>query len=299
LQDEISLNKRLHVTLGSKFEHNAFTGFEVEPNIRFLANVSDKQSVWAAVSRAVRTPAITENGLRLASGVLPPGVVGPLPAIEAVYGSTNFQSEDLLAYEVGYRVQATSKVSADVSAFYNNYTNLRSAEEGTPFVEGSPVPTDIVIPFVAENKMGGGTYGIEPFVDWKVLPIWKLFSSYTYLQMDIRKDANSVDPTPDLPNGENPENQFYFRSSLDLPWHLEQDFAVRRVGRLPSYAIPAYSSVDAGIGWRPLPNLEVSFNGQNWLDSRHIEFIPDFINTMPTVVTRSYYGAITWSFTKR
>lgn len=300
VQDEISfLDSRLRVTVGSKLEHNDFTGFEVEPNIRFLASLSEKQSVWGAISRAVRTPAITEEGLRLNDAVVPPGVPpfnSPLPVIEAVYGSTQFKSEDLLAYEVGYRVQATKSFSADVAGFYNNYTNLRTAEPGTPFVEGNPVPTDVVVPFVAENKMSGGTYGIEPFFDWKPISRWRVFGSYSYLQMNIHKNANSLDPTPDLPNGENPKHQVYFQSSFDITKHIEQHISVRHVDKLPSLNIPAYSSFDGGIRWSPLPNLSLSFDGQNWLDSRHIEFIPDFINTTPTVVTRTMYGTVTWSF---
>jgi iron complex outermembrane receptor protein len=303
VQDEITLlDQRLRVTVGSKFEHNAFTGFEFEPNFRALGNISKNQSIWFAVSRAVRTPALTEEGLRLNDAVIPPGAPpfnSPLPVIEAIFGSNKFQSEDLIAYEVGYRVQATSSFSADIAAFYNNYTNLRTAEPGTPFVEGSPAPTDVVVPFVALNKMSGGTYGIEPYFDWKALPKWKLFGSYSYLRMKIHKNADSLDPTPDLPNGENPEHQFYFRSALDLPWHFEQNLIVRYVDQLPSYAIGGYTSLDGGIHWKPKSNIEFSFDGENWLNHRHIEFIPDFINTQPTVVGRSFHGGITWSFGKR
>jgi iron complex outermembrane receptor protein len=303
VQDEISLlDRRLRVTVGSKFEHNDFTGFEVEPNFRFLANISSVQSVWAAVSRAVRTPALTEEGLRLNEAVVPPGAppfFSPLPVIESVYGNKQFRSEDLLAYEVGYRVQASSKLSLDVAAFYNNYTHLRTAEPGTPFLEGNPIPTDVVVPFVAYNKMSGGTYGIEPYADWKVLPRWKLFGSYSFLQMKIHKDRDSLDPIADVPNGQNPEHQFYFRSSLDLPKNIEQDLMVRRVSQLPSLNIPGYTSLDGGVRWKPISNLELSFVGENWLNSRHMEFIPDFINTMPTAVGRSFHGGITWTFAKR
>jgi iron complex outermembrane recepter protein len=303
LQDEVSfLDGRLRVTIGSKFEHNDFTGFDVQPNLRFLANLSQKQSVWAAISRAVRTPAITEEGLRLNEAVVPPGAPpfdSPLPVIESVYGSNQFQNEDLLAYEVGYRVQATKTFSADISAFYNNYTNLRSAEPGTPFVEGSPVPTDVVFPFIAENKMAGGTYGIEPFFNWKVLPMWKLYGSYSYLEMNIHKDANSLDPTNDLPNGFSPKHQGFFQSSLELPRHVEQHLDVRYVDNLPAINIPSYTSFDAGVRWSPLRGVTLGFDGLNWLDNRHIEFVPDFINTMPTVVTRSIFGSITFNFQQR
>jgi iron complex outermembrane receptor protein len=300
VQDEISLvDNRLQVTLGSKFEHNEFTGFEIEPNARLLWNLTPNQSVWTAVSRAVRTPALTEEGLRLNSQVIPPGTPAnpsPLPAVVAVFGSRQFNSEDLLAYELGYRVQATSNLSLDIATFYNNYANLRTAEPGAPFVEGSPAPTDIVIPFVASNKMSGGTYGVELFADWKVIPKWRLAGSYSYLQMDIHKNANSQDPTPDNPNGFSPRHQWYLRSSIDLPKHFEQDTTLRFVDHLPGLNLPNYYSLDAHLGWRPVSSLELSIGGQNLLDNRHLEFLPDFVNTSPTVVKRSIFGSITVKF---
>ena len=300
VQDEVSLfDKRLRVTLGSKFEHNDFTGFEVEPNVRFVGILSKNQSVWAAISRAVRTPALTEEGLQLNEVVVPPGAppfFSPLPVIESIFGSRQFRSEDLLAYEVGYRVQATSTFSADIATFYNSYTNLRSAEPGTPFVEGSPIPTDVVVPFVASNKMGGKTYGAELFGDWRVIPKWRLLASYSYLQMGIRKNSDSLDPTADNPDGASPRHQWYVRSSLDLPMHLEQDLTVRYVDRLSSLNIPSYYSLDAQLGWKPIAHLELSVGGQNLLNKRHVEFIPEFINTIPTRVARTFRGTITWRF---
>jgi iron complex outermembrane recepter protein len=300
LQDEISLvDSRLRLTIGSKFEHNDFTGFEFEPNARLLWNLSRNQSVWTAVSRAVRTPALTEEGLRLNSQVIPPGTPAnpaPLPAVVAVFGSHQFNSEDLLAYELGYRMQATSNLSFDVATFYNNYSNLRTAEPGAPFVEGTPAPTDIVVPFIAQNKMSGGTYGAELFADWKVIPKWRLSGSYSFLQMDIHKNADSQDPTPDLPNGSSPKHQWYLRSSIDLPKHFDQDTTFRFVDNLPGLGLPSYYSLDAHLGWRPVRNVEFSIGGQNLLDNRHLEFLPDFVNTSPTVVKRSIFGSITVAF---
>jgi iron complex outermembrane receptor protein len=300
VQDEINLvDNRLRLTLGSKFEHNTFTGFEIEPNARLLWTLSPNQSVWTAVSRAVRTPALTEEGLRLNSQVIPPGTPGnpaPFPAVVAVLGNPKFNSEDLLAYELGYRVQASSNLSFDIATFYNNYSGLRSAEPGVPFLEGSPVPTNIVVPFVAANRMSGGTYGVELFADWKVLPVWRVTGSYSYLQMDIHKNANSNDPTPDNPNGSSPRHQWYVRSSADLPRHFDLDTTLRFVDHLPSLNLPSYYSLDAHLGWRPVRNLELSIGGQNLLDHQHLEFLPDFVNTAPTLVKRSIFGSITVTF---
>ena len=300
VQDEVNLlDNHMHITVGSKFEHNPFTGFEFEPNVRVLGTLTNKQSVWVAVSRAVRTPALTEEGLQLNVGIVPPGTApfnSPLPLVEAIFGSPQFGSEDLLAYEVGYRVQATNSFSLDIAAFYNNYTNLRSAEPGAPILVGSPVPSYVVLPFVASNKMSGGTYGIEPFAEWKILPRWKLMGSYSFLRMNIHKNADSLDPTPDLPNGASPRHQYYFRSSLDLPKHFEQDLMLRYVDKLPGLNIPSYYSLDLHVGWKPISQIQLSFGAQNLLNSQHLEFIPEFINTLPTQVRRTFFGSIAWTF---
>lgn len=211
-----------------------------------------------------------------------------------MYGSNQFQSEDLLAYEVGYRVQVANNVSADVATFYNNYTHLRSAEPGTPFVETDPAPMHLVVPFVASNKMHGGTYGAELFTEYKVIPRWKLSGSYSYLQMDIRKDATSLDPTPDNPDASSPRHQFYVRSSLDVFRKLEHDFTVRYVDDLPGLNIPSYYSVDTHFSYALPHSYELSIGSQNLLNHQHLEFVPDFINISPTEVKRSIYGSITW-----
>jgi iron complex outermembrane receptor protein len=297
-QDEISFaDRRLRLTLGSKLEHNQFTGFEVEPNARLLWNLTKTQSVWTAVSRAVRTPAITEEGLQLNSQVIPPGGPGnpaPLPAVVAILGNHNFKSEDLLAYELGYRMQVSSNFSADVATFYNQYSHLRTAEPGQPTIEGNPIPTDVLVPFYAANNMGGGTYGGEIFGDWRVLPKWRLLGSYSYLQMSLRKNSNSLDPLPDNPAGSSPHNQVYLRSSLDLGRHFEHDFIVRHVGSLPGLSIPSYNSLDMHLSWKAGSGVELSIGSQNLLNNRHLEFLPDFINTAPTEVKRTVYGQITW-----
>jgi iron complex outermembrane recepter protein len=147
--------------------------------------------------------------------------------------------------------------------------------------------------------MSGGTYGVEPFVDWKALRGWRLFGSYSYLAMNIHKNSDSSDPTADLPEGINPEHQFYFRSSLELPKHIEQNLVVRHVTSLSTINVPGYSSLDGGLRWSPIPTLEVSFQGDNWLNSRHTEFAPDFVNTLPTVVGRSFNVSVTWTSGKR
>jgi iron complex outermembrane receptor protein len=296
-QDEFALfRQRLRVTVGSKFEHNHFTGFEMEPNARLLWNLGSKQSVWGAVSRAVRTPARTEEDVRLNADVVPPSAAtNGLPLIAAVMGNTGFKSEDLIAYEAGYRVQASGKFSIDVASFYNSYSNLLSAEPRTPFLEIDPLPVHLTMPLVAENKMSGATYGTELFAEWRAVPKWKLAGSYSFLKMNIHRNTDSMDSTSN-PNGASPRHQYYLRSSVDLSKKFEQDVTLRYVHSLNGLAIPSYYTLDARLGWKPAANLEFSIGGQNLTDKKHLEFRPDFINTVPTQVKRSVHATMTWRF---
>jgi iron complex outermembrane receptor protein len=297
-QDEFAfLRQRLRLTVGSKFEHNDYTGFEMEPNARLLWTATSKQSVWTAISRAVRTPARTEQNVRLNANVIPPSeaTLG-LPLLATVLGDVHFKSEDLVAYEAGYRIQLGSAFSADFATFYNSYSNLLSAEPRPVFLEMSPAPVHLMMPLVAENKRSGATHGVELFAEWKGIPKWKLAGSYSFLSMDIHNDPNSLDTTSVNPAGSSPQHQYYLRSSLDLSKQFEQDITLRYVHSLDGLAIPSYHSLDARIGWKPTANVEFAVNGQNLTNNRHLEFRPDFISTSPTQVKRTFYGSLTFKF---
>src|SRR5262249_19692507 len=66
IQDEVELvAERLRLLVGSKFEHNDYSDFEFQPSARLLWTPTARQTVWAAVSRAVRTPSRIEHDLTL------------------------------------------------------------------------------------------------------------------------------------------------------------------------------------------------------------------------------------------
>ena len=298
IQDEFNMfSNQLRITLGSKFEHNGFTGFEVEPNARVLWTVDRRQSLWGAISRAVRTPARTEEDMQLNAAVIPPTAESfGLPVLASVLGNDNFKSEGMVAYEMGYRLQASPAFSADVAMFFNSYSNLLSAEPGIPSLDFVNGPPHVVAPYLAANKMSGGTHGVEVFADWKVMPKWRVSGSYSYLGMDIHRNADSLDSTSLDPAGISPANQFYIRTSIDLLKNLEPDVTVRFVDDLFALGIPSYYSLDAHIGWRPAGPFELSFGTKNLLNHQHLEFRPDFINTSPTMVKRTYFGTVTARF---
>ncbi len=298
LQDEILLvEDRLHLTLGSKFEHNDFTGFEIQPSARLAWTPAERHTFWTSVSRAVRTPSRAEEGLVLNQGILPPGTMGsPVPIVESVYGDGNFLSEEELAYEIGYRFQPIDQVSFDLSLYYNDYQHLRSIEPGIPVLDLTSGPPHLVAPFTGANNLKGNTYGAELGVNWQVERWWQLRGSYTFLEMNLQRGPGSLDYTSLLDTGKSPRHQFMLRSSMDLPAHLELDQELRYVDSLPTLGVPSYVEMDVRLAWHARPNLEVSIVGQNLLHSQHLEFTPTFINTQTIEIQRGVYGQITWHF---
>ena len=182
------MNDRLQLAFGTKLEHNDYTGVEIQPSVRALWRFAERHRVWAAVSRAVRTPDRSENDM----------VNKTWRSI--VLGSSDFVSEDILAYEIGYRVQPIDSLSIDVAAFFNDYDNLLTIERGA-LISGLRT-------LLLDNKMDGETFGLEVSTNWDVTDSWKLAAGYTYLQMQLHLDKASVDKGRDVSiEGESPQNQ--------------------------------------------------------------------------------------------
>lgn len=284
VQDEITLvEDRLKFTLGTKVEHNDYSGFEFQPGARWLWTPHEKHSVWAAASRAVRSPSQFEDDIRL--WLAPPPI--------AVRGNQDFDSEKLVAYELGYRVQPFRTVSLDITGFYNVYDDLRTIEPaGTVVMPPAPFPVPL---FTPQNMMDGETCGAEAAVTWQVTTTWKLQGGYTWLNMMLHRDAASMGIDPETEEASSPRQQFHVRSYLDLPHNLQLDSAVYYVSGLTGRGVPAHLRWDARLGWKATKNVEVSLNIQNILDDKHPEFGPGFL-VSPSEIERSIFGKITWRF---
>jgi iron complex outermembrane receptor protein len=255
-QDEIEVRKDVYFTAGTKLEHNDFTGFEWEPDLRVKWTPSPTQNVWAAVSRAVRTPSRLDRDL--AEPVQP----------TLIEGSNNFVSETLIAYELGYRIQLNPRASASISTYYNDYSDLRSLD---------PTPGTF-IPLVYGNNLVGRTYGAEISATYQVLDWWKLHGGYDLLEEHIWIKSGKSDFYNALDETSDPKYQFSVRSTMDLPHDLSLDAALRFVDSLrvdnggTAATIPAYYELGVRLAWRVSKNLELSVVGQNLLHKSHPEF---------------------------
>jgi iron complex outermembrane receptor protein len=274
-QDEISLlGDRLGVTVGTKVEHNESTGIEVQPSIRAAWKPNDRRTLWGAVSRAVRTPT------RIDEDVIGFGPNGS----HLVEGSRDFDSEELLAYELGYRFQPNPELLIDVATFYNVYDHLRSQEP----------PPDAPFPRVLLNKLNAETWGGELRVNTQPRQGLRVQFAYARLEKRLHLDADSRDPLGGVGEGNDPEDRFAVRGLLDLPSNLELDAWVRYVGALPQPRVDAYTELDVRLGWHAAEALELSLVGQNLLHSSHEEFGP--ATPFREAVERSFYGKATWRF---
>jgi iron complex outermembrane receptor protein len=295
VQDQWKLaGGRFSVILGSKFEHNTYTGVEVEPGARLLWNPGNHHTMWAAVSRAVRTPSVADRQKQTIGGVFP-GDDGTTVGI-GIYGNPSFRSETLLAYELGYRIQAKQRFSIDASTFYNIYRHLGTNEPGDPFYVTDPQPAHVIIPIRASNQMHGQGYGAEISSNWNVTERWRLIPGYTWLRLQMALDPTSQDQmTVASVEGSSPRNGFQFRSNLDISRKLQSDLAVYHTGALPALAVGGYTRVDARIGYRPRSDVDLSFTGQNLQGGRHTEFVSIGPYTRATI-GRSFFVKLTWGF---
>jgi len=289
LQDDIPLvGNQLSLTVGAKLLHNIYTGFEIQPSARLLWTPNSSQSVWAAVTRAVRTPSRVEEN-DLLTGLL---TANP-PTFLRLVGDGKFSSEHLVGYEAGYRNLVKPRFYVDIAAFYNNYDDLLSIEPGTPFAETSPPPLHFVVPLFLRNGLLGTTYGLEIAPDWTPTPWWRLRGSYSFLHIDLARKAGSLDSsTSASTEGSSPQHQLVIQSSLDLSKKLELDQTFRYVSALPSQGVRAYATGDVRFSWRFASDFELSLVGRNLLQPRHAESAGD---PGPLVgIKRSIYGKITW-----
>lgn len=276
LQDEITIVKeRLSLTVGTKVEHNDYTGAEFQPGVRTAWKIDQRQTAWGAISRAVRTPSRIDR--ELFAPASPPFLLA---------GGPDFQSEVLTAYEVGYRLRPHERVSFAISSFYNDYDKLRSIEQANP-----PKPFPVII----GNGLRGKSWGAELTADYLVAKWWRLQGGFTEMRLHIRPTETSTDRTNGSGESHDPNRHLLLRSSFELARNLQIDSSFRFVSQIVNQQLSGYAELDTRLAWQPKPSLEFSIVGQNLLHNRHAEFGSPLTRQE---IYRSVYGKILWTFLK-
>ncbi len=307
VQDEITLlPDLLRLTLGTKIEHNNYTGFEVQPGARLSWTPTTKQTIWTSVTRAVRTPAQFEDDAEVHVLVLPADPpFNPFPTVIALTGTPDYESEILIAYELGYRIQPLPRLTLETALFLNDYDRLRS---GVSIIDTSAVPNYVKVRNLLNNTAHGQTYGGEIAATWQMLEWWRLQSQYSVIQTDLSDSPNNLTGAPNTPDLSYPNHQISLRSSMNLGKQVEFDlwlhyvdsFFVSGISKIPGTSksqgdIPSYFTLDVRLAWHPTRNLELALGAQNLID-RHQEFAPTYTSSQSIEVSRSIYGKLTWKF---
>jgi iron complex outermembrane receptor protein len=270
----------LYLTTGMKFEYNDFTGLELQPTVRASWQFADNQTLWGAVSRAVRTPSIFEDSTNV---LLATAAGAPVNEFR-VFGNSDQESEELIAYEIGHRYQHNANLSFDTTAFYNDYAKLRTfVGPGVGFLGANG---NTIVPYSIGNLGSGSVYGIEFATSWQATRDLKLSGSYTRLRMDLETDGGGI---LDLTEDNSPENQFAMQAYYNVTDSLYWDNMLYYVGHLGDSSVGNYVRYDTRLAYMIEPGLEVSIIGRN-LGGSHTEF------TSGGEIDRSFIGQVLWKF---
>jgi len=290
-QDAITIQpRRVTLTLGSKIEHGDVSAFEIEPSARLLWTVSSSQTVWSAVSRAVRTPGPTDQDVNSNLAAFPMG--GGAVGVSRLIGS-DIRSEVMTSVEIGYRAQLDPRLSIDLAGFRNHYQDLRALAPGAPFTESDPAPTHTVFPLYFTNGFHATTQGLEGTVEWRPGNRFGLTVSHSLFRMVLTRDPGFTGTASDGA-ADSPTYKLSVHPHVVLVPHLSLDATWYHVDDLPGQAVPAYDRVDARLGWSHDHRLELSAGVQNLFHDRDAEFASVSGTNAATTVRMGLFGQVMW-----
>ncbi len=291
--DEIAVvPERLRITVGTKIEHERSTGTDLQPSVRGLWLPSPSVGVWAAVSRAVRTPSRGEQSATYSVQVVP--VPDSLPVLVQVVGG-GLKAESVVAYEGGVRFRIQEHLSLDVAAYYNRYRGLRTASAEAVELVPDPATPHLLYPFRLTNGISPTTHGVEIDARWSPKPFLQTRAAFTWLSWE-RLDLSAEDPLP-VPSevGQNPSRQLYLEASVSPAPAWSVNASAYLVDRIDVLDVPGYTRVDGQVTWVLGHGLSLCVTGQDLLGDRAPEFRPTqgaFFDAAR--ISRRYLLRVTW-----
>ncbi|MCP4714923.1 MAG: TonB-dependent receptor [Deltaproteobacteria bacterium] len=280
----------LRLIAGSKFEHNDFSGYEIQPTLRLSYTPGSRHTLWLAFSRAVRTPTRAEQDLVLNAAYFRGS--GKIPVTVRIVGNDDFDASRVLAWELGYRFRPAVNLLFDLALFHNDYDDHDTSQRDSLFLDAGRV----ILQSRFSNKARAQLYGLEMGAAWKLKRWWDVRGSMSYLHTDFERMGSHSDVDNPSDKYTSPRYQMSVQSRMDLPGGIEFDLLLYYVDNLTSGNIPSYVRLDARIGWHLMAGLEFSLALQNLLDDRHPEFDNTNFGLERTEVERSIYAKISWRF---
>jgi iron complex outermembrane receptor protein len=297
LQDEISIiPDRLSLTAGAKLERNSYSGWETQPSLRALWHPAKNQSVWAAISRAARTPSRGEHGVKYFVASLPPTADLPLPTKIEANGESTFSSEHVTSFELGHRFDAGSRFSIDTALFYSRYSDLRGLNPSLSGPIFTEYPPHFYYKLDATNSLRAHTAGGEFTLRWHPVRTFELTSSIASVRTWVQEIAPGQIPDPSAAGliGNTPHQEYKLHATWHPREHWTIDAVARHTDRLRAAAIPAYNGLDLRLAWLLRPDLELSVVGTDLLRAKHTEIAASFLGGDVRPIPRRGYLQITY-----
>lgn len=300
IQNDLSLTDKLALTVGVKLEHNDYTGFEYQPSARLRWSDPAHGTYWLAVSRAVRTPSILEDGGVMEETVPPSAASSYLPTTLQLTGNKNFEAETVLSYEAGFRKNFSPQFGIDITAFASCYDNLRTLNIGPlipQFTPPSPFPTSLYGVVTTGNTMRAHAHGFELAADYRPAGSLRLQAAYSWLELQVREKSGNTDPTIFVEERKSPRHQASLAAYYDISNMWELDVQLRYVGALPSLGVKEYLTSDLRIAWLASPGVELSLVGRNLFSAQHYEFGQwGLASSTAYRIPREAYLTLNWKF---
>ena len=251
-QDAIDLGGNVRLTAGIKLEDDPYSGWTTLPDLRLSWAITQEMLVWASGSRAIRSPTPFDVD-----------VVEKVGSVVFLQGNPQFRAEEVMAYELGYRVQPNPSLSITVAGFYNVYDDLRTIELDA---------TSGFLPLRWDNRMRGDTYGVEAWANVQIAPWWRVSPGVRTLHKRLRFDSDASRLLGLGQAGNDPTNQASLRSTMDFAARGTFDLQFRHTDELPAPDTRGYYELAARVGWRISDEVEIGVSGSDLLHRRHVEY---------------------------
>ena len=306
VQDDITLSPKWGMTLSSRFEHNDFTGFEVQPNARLTWKPTESRTFWSAISRAVKTPSLSDTKLQTSGVTI--SYRDPSTYVVPISGNKDLKSEKLTAFELGYREVFNKTLRFDSTVFFNQYTDIQAYtfssqcpigtfNSGACVGSGFDFPDVIVVPSQLSNGLEAQSYGFETVIDWQANNWWKLQLTYSWFNIEAIPNkawTSFLSENEITVEDQSPKHTANIRSSMNLPdnWYL--DLWLRYMSPIKSAGVSAYSTMDFRLAKKFYDELEISLVGQNLFHTNRLEFFETISGLGATEVERAWYLQLRW-----
>jgi iron complex outermembrane receptor protein len=294
IQDEMAFfGSRLAVTLGSQFQYDSDAAGGVQPTARAIWKALPRQRVWAAASRALRTPSLEDRGIH----VTLPGVPteSGLPLIVTVSGNAAAKTEELVEVEAGYRIEIGTRASIDVTGFAGRYEHLQMREPGARVISLVPVP-QILVELRTGNQLEATTRGLEVAAVWTPVPSWRIDGNYSAFGINPSLAPGSLDVAAGTTDGAAPAHKWQLRSEFSYGARARFNVSIFHSGPLVRSRIDSYTRADLNAEWRFTSQLSAMVIGQNLLNEAQTEFSGADSLILSTMVPRSGAVRLRWTF---